>query len=287
MGYLYGVDVSWPNGNYIPGPEQYVIVGAVSLDGGSPFTQSTYHRQVDNARAQGKHVGHYAFNGRTSRYSPEQFADYFVDNLYDYRTGDVLVLDVESSEGGSYRAWTPDEARRFRDRVQSRIATRLGVYGNRSDMGKAGWGALHAQGTWLWIAWPGAESYLSSIGEWGDDWQIWQYDSSGGLDRDWAKVSPSILAGQPATEIEVEEEEDMAKPLLASYDDDPAQPGVEKWVQFVPGTAWFLEWQDFPGAPIASGFAQQQDIPRNGTKITKSMRDAIKAAADGCKAVAA
>ena len=285
MGYLYGVDVSWPNGNYYPAPEdRYVIAGAVSLDGGSAFVQSTYHRQVDNARAEGKDVGHYAFNGRTNRMTPEQFADYFVDNLYDYRLGDVLVLDVESSEGGAYRAWTPDEARRFRNRVQSRIATRLGVYGNRSDMGKAGWGVLHGQGTWLWIAWPGSESYLSSIGEWGDDWQIWQYSSEGNLDRNWSKVLPSILAGTPAEDIT--QEVDEMKMLLASYDDDPAQPGVEKWVQFVPGTPWFLEWQDFAGSPIASGFAQQQDVPRNGTKITKSMRDAIKAAADACGKVA-
>jgi hypothetical protein len=277
MGYLYGVDVSWPNGNYAPASEQYVIVGAVSLDGGSPFMQSTYHRQVDNARAQGKHVGHYAFNGRTNRYSPEQFADFFVDNLYDYRVGDVLVLDVESSEGGKYRAWTPDEARRFRDRVQARVATRMGVYGNRSDMGKPGWGALHADGTWLWIAWPGDESYLSSIGEWGDDWQMWQYDSSGGLDKDWSKVPTPILAGTPVEDI-TQEVDDM-KMLLAKYTDST---GVEKWVQFVPGTPWFLEWQDLAGNPIASGFAQQQDVPRNGATITQSMRDAIKAAADAC-----
>lgn len=281
MGYLYGVDVSWPNGNYYPASELYVIVGAVSLDGGSPFVQSTYRRQVDNARSAGKHVGHYAFNGRTTRMSPEQFADYFVDNLYDYRTGDVLALDVESSEGGTYRAWTPDEARRFRDRVQARIATRLGVYGNRSDMGKAGWGVLHSQGTWLWIAWPGSESYLSSIGEWGDDWQIWQYSSEGNLDRNWSKVLPNILAGTPAEDI-TQEVDDM-KMLLAQY---TGGDGIQKWVQFVPGTPWFLEWQDLDGSPIASGFAQQQDVPRNGTQITQSMRDAIKAAADACGKVA-
>jgi GH25 family lysozyme M1 (1,4-beta-N-acetylmuramidase) len=277
VGYLYGVDVSWPQAGFVPSIERYVIVGAVSLDGGSAFTQSTYRAQVDTARAAGKDVGHYAFNGRTSRMSVEQFADYFVDNLYDYRSGDVLVLDVESSEGGSYRAWVPDEARRFRDRVQSRIATRLGVYGNRSDMGSPGWGALRADGTWLWIAWPGGEDKLSSIGEWGDGWQMWQYDSSGGLDKNWSKVPTPVLAGKAAEEI-TQEIDDM-KMLLTQY---TGADGVQKWVQFVPGTAWFLEWQDLDGSPIASGFAQQQDVPRNGTQITQSMRDAIKAAADAC-----
>jgi hypothetical protein len=277
VSYIYGADVSWPQGSWRPTNEAFVIVGAASLDGGSPFVQDTYHAQVDATRAAGKAVGHYAFNGRTNRLSPAQFADYFVDNLYDYRVGDVLVLDVESSEGGRYRAWTPDEARQFRDRVQARVATRLGVYGNRSDMGQPGWGALRAEGTWLFIAWPGDESRLSSIGEWGDDWQIWQFDSSGGLDKDWAKVLPPILAGTP--EEDITQEVDDMKMLLAQYTDEA---GVPKWVQFVPGTPWFLEWQDLDGSPIASGFAQQQDVPRNGTQITKSMRDAIKAAADAC-----
>ena len=275
MGYLYGVDVSWPNGNYVPGLELYVIVGAVSLDGGSPFVQSTYRRQVDNARADGKRVGHYAFNGRNNRLSPAQFADFFVDNLYDYRMGDVLVLDVESSEGGSYRAWNPDEARQFRDRVQARVATRLGVYGNRSDMGKAGWGGLHGEGTWLWIAWPGDEAPLSSIGEWGDDWQIWQYSSAGGLDRNWSKVMPSILAGQAAEEIDTEV--DDMKVIQGKYTD--AQ-GVECWIDWVPGTAWYLKFQDLAGDTIATGIAQAQDVPRNGVPITESMADAIVAAAE-------
>lgn len=201
MSYIYGVDVSWPNGNYWPGSEAFVIVGAVSLDGGSPFVQRTYRQQVANARAAGKAVGHYAFNGRTNRMSPAAFADYFVNNLYDYRIGDVLVLDVESSEGGDYRAWNPSEAREFRDRVQSRIATRLGIYGNRSDMGAPGWGALKATGSWLWIAWPGDESRLASIGEWGSDWSIWQYSSAGNLDRNYAKVPLAQLAGVPAAPI--------------------------------------------------------------------------------------
>jgi hypothetical protein len=277
VAYIYGVDVSWPQAGFIPTTEQYVIVGAVSLDGGSAFTQSTYRAQVAAARAAGKAVGHYAFNGRTSFMSVEQFADYFVDHLYDYRTGDVLVLDVESSEGGKYRAWNPSEARRFRDRVQSRVATRLGVYGNRSDMGASGWGDLHAEGTWLWIAWPGDESKLASIGDWGGDWQVWQYDSSGGLDKNWSKVPTPILAGAP--EEDITQEVDDMKMLLAKY---TGTDGVQKWVQFVPGTAWFLEWQDLDGSPIASGFAQQQDVPRNGTQITESMREAIKAAADAC-----
>lgn len=200
MGYLYGVDVSWPNGNYYPGPESFVGVGAVSLDGGSPFVQTTYRQQVSNARNAGKEVIHYAFNGRTTQLSPAGFADYFVANLYDYRPGDGLALDVESSETGTFPAWTPGQATEFRDRLQSRITTRMGVYGNRTDMGKAGWGALKATGTWLWIAWPGDESYLSSIGDWGNDWSIWQYSSAGGLDRNYAKTTIAALAGINAQE---------------------------------------------------------------------------------------
>lgn len=191
-----GVDVSWPQGDYHPASGQdFIGVGAVSLDGGAPFVQKTYAADVDNAHAAGLPVVHYAFNGRTDHVSPAAFAQFLIANLHDFRPGfDVIALDVESSEGGKYPAWTPAQAESFRAQLASQFDYRaLGIYGNESDMSKAGWGALEKAGCWLWIAWPGPASGLR-FGEW-SDWTIWQNSTAGGIDRDVAKKTIAEILG--------------------------------------------------------------------------------------------
>ncbi|GAA4175725.1 GH25 family lysozyme [Gryllotalpicola koreensis] len=187
------VDVSWPQGDY-SGGSVLIGIGAWSLDGGKPFVQSTYHRQVDNARRNGLRVIHYAFNGRTDAMSPAAFADYCYANLYDWRAGDGIALDVESSERGKYPSWSIAQADQFRAQLSKRmlecdVNLRLGIYGSRSDMGRAGWGAQEKLGCWLWIAWPGWTSG-AAYGEW-SKWYMLQYSTAGGIDHD--HVDPELL----------------------------------------------------------------------------------------------
>ncbi|WP_228924875.1 GH25 family lysozyme [Streptomyces sp. DH7] len=58
-----------------------------------PYTSDSYAGHIDGARAAGLRVGHYFLTG--DLLSPRDAADHFVDNLHDYRGGDVLALDVE------------------------------------------------------------------------------------------------------------------------------------------------------------------------------------------------
>ncbi len=192
MSYIEGVDVSWPQGNYHPGNETFVIVGASSADGGELFVQRTYAQQVDNARAAGKQVGHYFFNGNVS---PTTAANYFVDHLHDYRKGDYIVLDIESSESGHRPAWNPTQAQEWVTVVAGRLQIKpgsIGLYMNRSDNKQPGWETLVSLGCWLWIAWPGAESAITT-GAW-PTWNMWQYTIRDGVDRNYAKL-PTLPAG--------------------------------------------------------------------------------------------
>lgn len=181
---INGVDTSWPQGNFHAGPgDEFVAVGASSADGGSLFIQDTYAEQVDNARADGKAVLHYFFNGAVD---PDACARFFVANLHDYRPGDGLVLDVEPSAGGKYPAWTPALSRVFVSTVRSLVGpVKHGIYGDESRMTVPGWGAVERDlDCWLWLAWPGSEAGIR-IGEW-SHLSIWQYTIAGGVDQDRA-----------------------------------------------------------------------------------------------------
>ncbi|MFE4469561.1 glycoside hydrolase family 25 protein [Leifsonia sp. NPDC056824] len=192
---LQSVDVSWPQQNYQPGAESGVFVAATSADGGTLFTQSTFAGDVANARAAGKEVGFYHFNGRTNNASPAAQADYFWSVIQPYyRPGDALALDVESSESGKYRAWTVAEAAEFIARLTVLAGTnRIGIYGNRTDMRSPGWGALEKAGCWLWLAAPGGYPENTAVGEW-SHWTILQYSSAGAIDRDESESTFAQIA---------------------------------------------------------------------------------------------
>jgi len=198
---LEGVDISYAQANYTPGGEQFIIINASRANNGGLNVGSYYHRQVDTARAYGKEVGHYFFNGNID---VSACANFFVDNLYDFRTGDVLVLDVESEGGTGTVAWNPARAIQFAQIVKARTGQTIGIYLNKSLMNGSDWSAVVAFGCWLWIAYyqdnPPAISYWP-------DWTMWQYTSAGGLDRNKSQKSLAQISGG-VTPVK-DEEEDM------------------------------------------------------------------------------
>lgn len=203
---LQSVDVSWPQKSYQPGGESGVFVAATSGDGGTLFTQSTFAVDVANARAVGKEVGFYHFNGPQDAAAS---ADYFwsVIAAY-YRPGDGVGLDIESYNGGTAPAQSPAWAAAFLTRLGQHIAgLHALVYGNRSVMSQAGWGALQAAGHFLWLAAPGGYPENTPIGEW-SKWTILQFSSAGGVDRDESELTFAQIAGAP-TLNKVWEEADM------------------------------------------------------------------------------
>jgi hypothetical protein len=193
---LQSVDVSWPQGNYTPDAgESGCIIAATSGDGGKLFTQNTFGPDIANARAAGKPAGFYHFNGPQDANAS---ADYFWGVIKPfYRPGDVLGLDIESGSG--FPAQSPAWAAAFMNRLAANIGVttqqlRLLIYGNRSDMRAAGWGALEAAGALLWLAAPGGYPENTPVGEW-SHWTVLQYSTAGGIDRDESELSFDQIAG--------------------------------------------------------------------------------------------
>lgn len=196
---IESVDVSWPQGNYQPGAEAGVFVAATSGDGGTNFVQDTLAEDVANARAAGKEVAFYHFNGPESL-DPVASARFFWAAIRPYfQDGDLAALDVESSSGGKVPHVSPGWALAFdtelaRLRGLSTQEARTGTYGNRSDMRQPGWGAVEASGSWLWLAAPGGYPENTPVGEW-SHWTMLQYSSAGGIDHDQSQLSFSQIAG--------------------------------------------------------------------------------------------
>ena len=196
---LEGVDVSYAQGNYRPGPEQFVIINASRANVGFAVG-SKYAVQVANARAAGKHVGHYFFNGNKD---PIACANYFVDNLL-YQPGDSLWLDVESEGSTNTVAWSPAKALSFILKVKALLGVVPGVYLNRSLMDGSDWSAVVATGAPLWIA------YYNPTPppiKWWPTWAVWQYTSTP-IDRNKAQVASLSPAGGGAVPIPIVPEED-------------------------------------------------------------------------------
>lgn len=206
----YGVDISYAQGNYAPRTEDFIIINASRANvtnNGSPVTGSYYHTQVINCRNANKQAGHYFFNGNLDAIT---CANYFVNNLYDFRGGDVLVLDVEAEPGTGTVAWTPAKVLAFAQRVYKLTNVKIGVYLNRSLMDGADWSAVVNFGCWLWIAY--YQQTPPPISHW-STWTMWQWTSAGGLDKNQSKLLPSQIrtsvTGGGAVTIDTETEKDM------------------------------------------------------------------------------
>jgi hypothetical protein len=191
---LSGIDTSYIQGNFTPSGVNFTIINASRANNGGLGVGSYYHAQVDNARSAGVEIGHYFFNGDgDGTATATQCADFFVDNLYGYRTGDALVLDVEYEESSGTVAWNPSQVLAFAQRVFERTGVKIGVYLNLSLIRGSDWSAVVAFGCWLWVAWPGDESEIVT-GAW-PDWTMWQYTIVDNLDRNYSKAPLAQLSG--------------------------------------------------------------------------------------------
>jgi lysozyme len=167
-----GVDTSYVQGNYKPGSESFVFVHASRANRGFLEVGDYYHAQVDNARSAGKVVGHYFFIGNRSA---TECANYFVDNLYDFRDGDWLWLDSEDEPATSTVAWGPNQCLEFNEVVRKRTDVIPGMYLNRDLTKRFDWSKVVEAGSPLWLA-----DYTgdSSDPKWWPSWLCWQYTSN-------------------------------------------------------------------------------------------------------------
>ncbi len=159
----FGIDISgWQRGIDLNAAKrdgvQFVIIKSsgfnVAEDDGGPYKASGYRENVTAARAAGLPIGHYYIPGRGQ--TPEKQADFFVDNLYDFKPDrDILALDDEVlDDNGVY--WKDADVAKFISRVVERTrmpAQRVWFYTGASDArANAPWPQVIALGARIWWA---------------------------------------------------------------------------------------------------------------------------------------
>ena len=176
---LVGIDISYWQGAIdfaaVKAAGAAFVIHKAGGSNASRYTDSKYASKAQQVRAAGLELGHYWMNGGGDAVDD---ANYFVDNLQQYRAGDPLILDVESIDG--YTAWSPDKALAFLQQVRNRLPnSNIYVYMNSAQLGSSDWSAVARYGAKLWIANYGNESgnpaaQSPSSGPW-PHWSIWQY----------------------------------------------------------------------------------------------------------------
>ncbi|WNV85272.1 GH25 family lysozyme [Umezawaea sp. Da 62-37] len=158
-----------------------IVKAGGSQLGEGPYTSPHYATQVTGARAAGLRVGHYWVSGDFS--TPVQAADHLVDNLRDYRRGDVIALDNEVLDH-STRLWGDQEAAAFFTRVHARLGDYVPwLYMGAADLRSRTWRQTIATGAKLWVAsWgPNNGTYPGEpdLGGAYPSWSAHQYTSNG------------------------------------------------------------------------------------------------------------
>ncbi len=179
-----GSDTAWPQGTS-GGVGSFNISCATRGNVGLQV-DAGYSARVASTRARGAEVGHYHFNGNQP---PVQQADFFVDHLVDFRTGDLLALDSEYETRTGTQAMNPPNAAAFFDRVHARTGypyQGMACYINRSIRSQWDWSGVWGRGVRKWIASPGTDP---------GDWDLWQYSESGGIDHDYSRTPLAQFIG--------------------------------------------------------------------------------------------
>jgi GH25 family lysozyme M1 (1,4-beta-N-acetylmuramidase)/lysozyme family protein len=176
---------------------QFAIVKAGGSNVSPLYVAPYYAQQVARARAAGLLVGHYWVAGSNN---PAGDAQYFVDHLYDYRTGDLLVLDNEAIDNGIF--WNDSMTASFMQAVKSRLGTAPFLYTYSSLLTSNTWSQTQAAGSKLWIAHYTGTPGNPTIGSAYPTWAIHQYTSSGNqngipLDLNVARLSAFAGLSQP------------------------------------------------------------------------------------------
>ncbi|KFF58017.1 peptidase M23, partial [Cryobacterium sp. MLB-32] len=197
---VYGVDVGPSQSNIDFGllrdaGYQFSIIKA----GGTnlPIYVSTYYQaQVGRARAAGMLVGHYWVVGSND---PAGDASFFLNNLYDFRTGDILALDNEALNVG--RVWTDDECATFTQIVKNEVGYAPFIYMNGNRLASSSWAKTRAVGCKLWFTNPNGAPGNITISAF-SDWAIHQYSWTGQqgnmkIDLDMAQLSAFAGLTQP------------------------------------------------------------------------------------------
>ena len=189
---LKGIDVShWQGG--ISWDKTGVDFAIIKCTQGDSMIDPMFSRNKTGARRAGILCGYYHF---AQHNDPIQEADWFVKNVGDIQTGELLALDAETGQDPSW-------CKKFLDRVASKVGFKPLIYcpaGNGMD-----WSPVISGNYGLWIARYGLNlgymltSWPPKIGKW-PFYAIWQYTSKGrvpgivgNVDLDYFKYDKQTL----------------------------------------------------------------------------------------------
>lgn len=172
------VDVSHWQGK-IDWPKTKVDVAIIKATQGTTFLDSQFLRNKQECRNNGILLGYYHFADGGDAIKE---ADWFVKNVGDTKTGELLVLDFEINilAAGNW-------CRKFLDRVKEKTGVKPLLYTNEARVKSIDWKEVVAGNYGLWVA----RYYLNTgykppfisptSGQW-PFWAIWQYTSRGRVD---------------------------------------------------------------------------------------------------------
>jgi GH25 family lysozyme M1 (1,4-beta-N-acetylmuramidase) len=198
-----GIDVATPQGdahqdisNIDSSGKKFAIVklgGSNTSD--SPYVAPYYKQQVKQARSAGVQVGHYWFNGQHT--TATAAADFFVNNLYDFRSNDIVAIDSEAEPSTSTTAWGDDDVAAFINQLKSRIQPHaIFLYCNGSQLSSSSWTKTRAAGAKLWIAAPSSTKGNPPFAPF-STWGIHQYGTGtvAGANTDLDYAQDSSITG--------------------------------------------------------------------------------------------
>lgn len=145
---LTGIDISSYQGgiDLTKVPADFVLIKAT---GGNGYVNPACNAEYASARAAGKLIGIYHFAHESGFQSdPVTEANFFVDNIKGYLTGDVvLVLDFEGDNSKDV-GWS----RAFLDQVFARTGVRPVIYLNTAELAQSDWSLVFKANYGLWVA---------------------------------------------------------------------------------------------------------------------------------------
>lgn len=264
---------------------QFVIVKMGGLNVSPQYVAPYYKKQVDATREQGLYLGHYYLIGQPKNasgvedafYSPEQQADYFVDNLYNFDVNqDVLALDNERLDAnGAF--WEQDKVVRFIDQLIKRTgisASRIWVYAGAADWrGHQPWDKVEAKGVKIWWAAYGSyptghlPDHEASLQGSVTEAHIHQYSSKAfvagySLDGNVSKYTVDQLFAKGTVVTPPVEPEEPTTPVEPTDPVDPTDPSI-------PDTGIDLTAED-----VAAITAALEDIQNGLGAISNVLKDA-------------
>jgi len=192
---MVAVDISYAQTTNIDFVAMRAAVDTVIMKAGGSnsgrYVDSKYRWFEPRARAAGHRIGHYWFNGTGD---PVTDADFFVNNLSNYRSNDLLALDIESE--GSMPYASPAWALAFVNRVKQRTGRNCDVYMSSSVTRAQNWAAVRDAGSKLWVAQYGTNSGVPqgspNIAIW-PTYKLWQYSSNGSVPGYAARLDVNIV----------------------------------------------------------------------------------------------